>query len=131
MRSLMAGGVLLTIAAAAAAAQPVREPAQPLTVELSSFKFRPATLSLIHGRAYRLRLVNTSSGGHDFDAPQFFASSTVAPEDAAKVRGGRVELAGGEPTDIVVIPNQPGTYKLRCTHFMHGMLGMTGRIVVQ
>jgi plastocyanin len=121
----------LVCAAPGSAQQSTEGPAQTVTVELSSFKFTPATLTLERGRHYTIRFVNTSSGGHDFSAASFFAASTIAPEDRAKVSGGQVELSGGDTVDVSLVPNKDGTYKIRCTHFMHGILGMKGTIVVR
>lgn len=105
--------------------------ARPLTLKLSSFKFEPSEIVLEHGVPYELHLVNTSSGGHDFAAKSFFARAQIRPQDMAQVRDGRVEVAGGESVDLRLIAPAPGTYRLSCTHFMHGPLGMTGRIIVR
>jgi len=104
---------------------------QLITVELSSFKYTPATLNLQHGVPYRLHLVNKSSRGHDFVARRFFAAATIAPEDRGKVKEGGVEVGGDEAVDVQLVVNQPGTYKLHCSHFMHSGFGMKGRIIVQ
>lgn len=120
--------------ASAGAAQPVAESwanARPLTVTLSSFKFEPADISLDHGVPYDLRLTNRSSGGHDFANPAFFTQAQLRPDDAAKIRNGRVAVDGGESVEIHLIAPAPGTYKVRCTHFMHSAFGMTGRIIVR
>jgi uncharacterized cupredoxin-like copper-binding protein len=111
---------------AAQGAQP-----QVVSVELSSFKFAPAEVALRHGQAYRLHLVNTSGGGHDFAAPEFFAASSIAPKDRGLVVAGKVKLAGKQSVDIVLTPEKAGTYALRCTHFLHSGMGMNGRITVQ
>jgi len=106
-------------------------PSQSITVQLSSFKFTPATLTLMHGRPYVIHFTNTSSGGHDFVAKDFFAAATIAPEDRGKVAKGGVSLSGGESTDIHLVPNTPGTYKSHCSHFMHSGFGMKGQVVVE
>jgi uncharacterized cupredoxin-like copper-binding protein len=105
--------------------------AQTVTVELSSFKFTPSVLTLQHGTRYRLHLVNRAKGGHDFEARAFFENSTVAPQDQGKIERGKVDLGGGDIVDIRLVPNVAGSYRLRCTHFMHGAFGMKGTIVVQ
>lgn len=104
---------------------------QTVTVELSSFKFAPATLMLQKGRTYRMHFVNTSSGGHNFVAEEFFASSTIAPEDQGKVAGGKVALHGGEAIDVTLVTGAAATFKSRCTHLMHALFGMKGTIIVQ
>lgn len=124
---------LLAALAASAEAQPTAVGSvatQSVTVELSSFRFTPATITLHHGQPWRLHLVNRSHGQHNFAAPEFFNASTLAPEDRGKVVGGRISLADEQAVDVVVTPNAPGAYPLRCTHFMHTAFGMTGRIVV-
>ena len=105
--------------------------AQPLSVELSNFTFMPMELTLRHGIAYRIHLANLSSGGHDFSAKDFFANATVAPEDRAKIKDGKISLGGGESADIRLVPNKAGTFKIKCSHFMHTTFGMTGNVVVQ
>lgn len=131
MRSFILSAAL--ILASSAGAQPADSwnGARALTIQLSSFKFEPSEIVLEHGQAYALHFVNGSSGGHDFAGKEFFAQARIKPEDAAKVSGGRVELGGGESVDVHLIAPSPGSYKIRCTHFMHSMLGMTGRIIVR
>lgn len=117
-----------------AGAQPEADPwanARTLTLQLSSFRFEPSDILLEHGVAYDLHFVNSSSGGHDFAGKEFFAQAQIRPEDRAKISNGRVEVDGGESVDVHLIAPSPGSYKIRCTHFMHSMLGMTGRIVVR
>jgi plastocyanin len=128
MRLFLPLAILLAGSAGGAA---IAQGPQAITVEMSSFKFTPATLMLTHGRAYVLHFVNVSSGGHDFVAKDFFANATVAPEDRAKVSKGEVSLRGGESTDIHLVPNTPGTYKSHCSHFMHSGFGMKGKVVVE
>ncbi|MPS68012.1 MAG: copper-binding protein [Novosphingobium sp.] len=102
-----------------------------LTVRLSNFQFDPATITLEQGASYDLKLVNTASGGHDFAAKEFFAAARIAEADRAKVSDGQVPLAAGQTVEIHLVAPQPGSYKLRCTHFMHSAFGMNGKIVVQ
>jgi plastocyanin len=104
---------------------------QVVSVELSSFKFAPAEIALRHGQTYRLHLVNTSAGGHDFAAPEFFAASKIAAADRGVVADGKVKLSGKQSVDIVLTPEKAGIYALRCTHFLHSGMGMNGRIAVE
>ena len=128
-RSILFSALLAAFASGAATAQGT--PPQVLTVEMSNFKFTPATLTLMHGRPYVLHFVNSASGGHDFVAKEFFAASTIAPEDRAKVKNGELELSGGDSADVHLVANAPGTYKSRCSHFMHSSFGMKGEVIVQ
>jgi len=111
---------------AAQGAQP-----QVVSVELSSFKFAPAEITLRHGQTYRLHLVNASGGGHDFTAPEFFAASSVAAGDRGLIADGKVRMAGKQAIDITLTPEKAGTFPLRCSHFLHSSMGMNGRITVQ
>lgn len=104
---------------------------QLVSVELSNFEFSPNTLTFEHGRTYRLHLTNTSSGGHDFTAPEFFAGSTIDKGDRKFVVDGKIRLSAGQSVDITLTPREPGTYKLHCSHFMHGAFGMHGTITVR
>ena len=133
MRCLMVP--VLFVAALSASTSNAQPPewggAQTVSIELSSFKFTPATLTLQHGVVYRIRFSNTSSGGHDFVAKEFFAGTNIAPDDRAKIKNGGIDVDGGETVEVRLVASQPGTYKTHCSHFMHSMFGMTGTIVVQ
>jgi len=116
----------------AASAQPVSwSNAETVTITLSSFAFTPETIELEHGQPYRLVFVNTSSGGHNFIARDFFHSAQIPSEDRAWIDNGRIEIEGGERTQIRVMITEPGRYDVHCSHFMHSVFGMTGSIVVR
>jgi plastocyanin len=113
--------------AATAVAQPDWRDAQRVEVKLDSFSFTPSNIHLRAGQPVVLRLVNVSSGGHDFAAKEFFAAATLRDPGAAP--GGRVELGGHESRDVALVP-RAGHYPLKCTHAFHKMFGMSGEIVV-
>ena len=100
-------------------------------VRLSNYKFTPRTIVLDHGRPYVLRLVNVAGGGHDFTAPAFFAASNVSAPDRRWTREGEVEVPPGQAREIHLTAPRAGTYKLKCSHSFHKMLGMSGQIVVR
>ena len=123
-RSAFALATLLL--SAPAPAQPFAwDGAQRVQVILSSFKYKPRTLHLRAGQPVVLRLVNTSGGGHDFTAREFFAAATLA----TPVPGGKVELGSGQSREVALVP-KAGRYKVKCTHTFHQTLGMSGEIVV-
>lgn len=132
MRSItIATAMMASLSIAAARAQaPDWSRAQQVDVQLSSFKFTPPVLNLQHGIPYRIRLTNTSTGGHNFAAKEFFQASSIAPEDQPKLNKGRIEVGGGETMEIRLVPLRAGNYKLSCTHFLHTGFGMKGAIVV-
>jgi uncharacterized cupredoxin-like copper-binding protein len=114
----------------AASSVPAQTPGR-VNVQLANFKFTPSTILLDHGRAYVLHLTNLSSGGHDFTAPDFFAASALAASDRGLIQEGGVEVPGGQLREIHFTAPAPGRYKVRCTHTMHKMMGMSGTILVR
>jgi plastocyanin len=103
----------------------------PITVTLTDYAFTPSALDMTEGTAYQIHFINAGSKDHSFGAPGFFAASQVAPEDMTKVKNGIVELGNGQSADVTVTPGRAGTYAFICTHFMHEMMGMHGKITVQ
>jgi plastocyanin len=95
---------------------------------LSSFSFDPDQIRLRAGTPVRLQLVNESSGGHNFSAPEFFAASRFPAGSAPPA--GVVEVPARGSAEITAVPVTPGTYRVECTHFLHALFGMRGRIVV-
>lgn len=124
--ALLAGTI--AISGPSSAQAPASEP-QPVEIMLSNFAFAPKELHLRQGQSYRLHFVNSGSGGHNFSAPDFFGSAQVDPADAGAITKGGIELAKGETRDVRLKP-AAGTYKVKCTHFMHAAFGMKGKISV-
>jgi uncharacterized cupredoxin-like copper-binding protein len=100
-----------------------------ITVRLSNFAFDPEHLRLKVGVPVRLRLVNESSGGHDFSAPAFFAASGFLPGGSAPSNG-EVAVESHQTVEIALVPRAPGTYHLECTHLLHNFFGMHGSVEV-
>lgn len=108
--------------------------AQRIDVGLESFDFQPDTLRLKKGRPYVLRLTNLASGGHNFDAPAFFATVALADGTAERklgANGGVIEVEAGRTMEVRLIPLKAGTYPLICSHTLHESFGMHGKIIVQ
>jgi plastocyanin len=93
------------------------------------FAFTPAHMTLRVGTPVRLRLVNQSTGGHDFSAPKFFASSSFPPGSTTPAAGA-IEVGAQQKVEIVLTPLVRGTYPVECTHFLHSLFGMTATIEV-
>ena len=117
---------LAILASAPAVAQPAA-----LEVRLSNFKFEPRTIELMAGRDYVLALTNDSGGGHNFTAREIFAAATIAAADRGAIANGTVEVPGHQRRTIRLRAASPGTYKVKCTHTLHGTFGMRGEIVVR
>jgi plastocyanin len=127
----MRSWLLIPLLIAAPAALPAQQPAagQVVAVQLSSFDFTPSTIRLHAGQPVTLRLTNTSSGGHNFAAREFFAAAQVTSGQNA-IREGAVEVPEGQTVSVQLTPAR-GTYRLRCTHTLHSTFGMRGEIVVE
>jgi plastocyanin len=121
--------VLLAIfvCAAFAPAASAELPASGQTIELFSYGFRPGPIALAAGKEVTLKFVDTSGGGHDFTAPEFFAASRIVSGD---VKEGEVELKGGESKTVTLVP-AAGQYKAHCSHPFHSVMGMHTTIVVR
>ncbi len=128
LSGLIFAGLFAVSMASAAWAQGVEQ----VHISLISYAFTPSTITLKAGTTYRLHLTNDSGKSHDFTAAGFFAASTVAPEDKAKLEeDSEVEVDAGKSADITLTPNRAGTYPLTCSHFLHTTFGMKGTIVVK
>jgi plastocyanin len=126
-RAMVSAFAVSLAAATPAAAQPDRPRVTRVEVQLSNFAFAPSTIHLRAGEPVVLHLVNASSGGHDFAAPEFFAAATLL--DSRAIEHGRIELGSHQVRDISLVP-KAGHYPLKCTHTFHKMFGMSGEIVV-
>jgi uncharacterized cupredoxin-like copper-binding protein len=128
-------GVAATVAlfgvAAASGPAPAQDAPSPITVQLTDYRYSPTEIDLTHGQSYVLHVVNPGGGGHDLSARAFFQAVTLAPDSAALVHDGDIEVKGGQSVDIAFTAGAPGTYEMHCTHPMHAMFGMKGKIVVQ
>jgi uncharacterized cupredoxin-like copper-binding protein len=122
---------ILLFAAALLASAPLPAQPAPIAVRMANFKFEPRTIELKADQDYALTLINESSGGHSFSARDFFAAATVNPADVALMREGTVEVPGGQSRTIRFRAARAGTYKLKCTHTLHGTFGMRGEIRVR
>ena len=122
-------GITMIAPHAALAMTPAWDQAEQVNIELSNFAFSPAALHLHQGRVYRLHFVNKGSGGHNYAARTFFSAAQIDPSDLAIVQKGTIELGKGEARDVRLVP-AAGTYKVKCTHFMHSAFGMKGSITV-
>ncbi len=103
--------------------------AETMTVKLSDFEFSPAYVGLRLGMPVRLILVNEGSGKHDFSAPEFFSTVTYRPGSVVPAEG-RIEVPKNETKEVDLLPLTAGSYKLKCTEFLHSFFGMRGIIEV-
>ena len=104
-----------------------------IAVSMTNYAFTPGMLMLKAGQTYRIHFSNDANKSHDFCGPGLLpvVDRRAGGQGQARGRTSEVELEGGQAVDITLTPNRAGTYALSCTHFMHSMLGMNGKIVVQ
>lgn len=117
---------LLLVVPVAALSQPAP---RTFEVRLTSFDFTPAEIRLRAGQPIQLRLTNPGSGGHNFAAPDFFRTASIAPGQNVAIRNGAIEVPSRQSVTVLLTPTR-GEYRLRCTHTLHSAFGMRGRIVV-
>jgi uncharacterized cupredoxin-like copper-binding protein len=123
----LASLAMMTMTATQGAAETA--PARVVIV-LANFSFTPSAIQLKAGHTVTLHFDNQGSGGHDFTAPEFFKAATMDATTRAKLgKKGNVSLEKGTAADITLTP-KAGTYKAKCSHFLHAGFGMTGTITV-
>lgn len=122
--SFFVAAALMLVAPASA------ETGKRVDITLANFSFTPSTVALKAGQQVTLHFENKGSGGHDFTAPEFFKAAAMDTATRVKLgKKGKIELEGGTSAEVTLTP-KPGTYKVKCGHFLHAGLGMTGTITV-
>jgi plastocyanin len=130
MRPLLSlAAFALGVTASAAAAQDWRG-AREYEVLLTSFDVQPDEIRLKAGEPVRLRLVNTSNQGHSFSAEAFFKGASMRKRDAGMVKGGQIVVPPLSTREVILVP-KPGRYKATSGNFLHRLMGMSARIVVE
>lgn len=120
---------LLMLAAAPAAAQEWRS-APEYDVLLTTYDIAPEEIRLKADRPVRLRFVNTSNQGLTFSAGGFFKAAQLRRRDGRLVKDGAISVPPLATETVVLVPKK-GRYKVRGGTFVHRLLGMRGRIVVE
>ena len=120
---------LALMAAAPAAAQEWRM-APEYDVLLTTYDIAPDEIRLKAGEPVRLRFVNTSNQRLGFSAGGFFGKAQLRHRDQDLVKGGTIEVPALSTRTIVIVP-KAGRYKARGGSFVHRILGMNGKIIVE
>lgn len=120
---------LILLLASPAAAQDWRM-APEYDVQLSTYDIQPGEIRLKAGEPVRLRFVNNSNQGLTFSAGGFFRDSRVRRRDSALVKGGSLTVPPLSTRTVVLVP-RAGRYKATGANFLHRLLGMSGRIIVE
>ena len=130
-RHALGAVALASILAAWAGSQAQSAAPTVIAVQLSNYSYSPAEIVLTHGQAYVLHLTTSGRHAHDLSAKAFFRTVSLTQGDAAKVRDGDVEVGEGQSIDVAFVAGAPGAYEMHCTHPLHSMFGMKGRIIVR
>lgn len=120
---------LALLLASPAAAQDWRM-APEYDVLLTAYDIQPGEIRLKAGEPVRLRFVNTTNQGLSFSARGFFRDSQLRRRDSALVRDGTLEVPPLSTRTVVLVP-KAGRYKANGANFLHRLLGMSGRIIVE
>ena len=120
---------LALLLASPAAAQEWRM-APEYDVLLTTYDIQPGEIRLKAGEPVRLRFVNNTNQGLTFSAGGFFRSAQIRRRDSALVRGGSIAVPPLSTRTVVLVP-RPGRYKAKGANFLHRLLGMSGRIIVE
>lgn len=99
-------------------------------VLLTSFDIQPKEIRLRAGQAVRLRFVNNSNQGHRFEASGFFRASKLRRRDGELVKGGGIAVPPLSTRTVVLVP-RAGRYRAASGNYLHRLLGMSGKIIVE
>ncbi len=129
----LTGGLFLAYATRAEAEPAAADwsKAQTVQVGMTDYAFTPETLQFQANTPYDLRLTNSAGDGHSFDAPAFVAAVDIAPDDQSKGVQGEIEVGDGQTVDVKFTARKPGSYEVRCSHFLHATFGMVGKAIIQ
>ena len=122
--------IALLIGAPAVAQEPEWRTAREYEVLMRPFAFEPQPIRLQAGRPVKLRFLNQGQASFSFAAPDFFRAARVRSADADAVADGHIRLAPGETRTIALVP-APGRYRARSGNWVHRLLGMSTRIIVE
>jgi len=92
------------------------EASRTLTVTAREFAFQPETLEVSEGEVVRLRFRNAGDLAHSFQIEELGVRTPTLQ-------------SGGERV-LRLRPEEPGTYRFRCTVPGHEQAGMTGTLMV-
>jgi plastocyanin len=130
MRLWLLFAALFLAAAPAAAQEPEWRAAPEYEVLLRPFNYDPAPIRLAAGRPVKLRFLNQGQATFSFSARDFFRAARVRSGDADIVADGHFQLAPGEVRTIALVPTA-GRYRAQSGNWIHRVLGMSARIVVE
>jgi uncharacterized cupredoxin-like copper-binding protein len=129
--------LLVVILAAIALGQP--SPAAvasvpPIVVEMSEFRFRPATIPLRAGQPALIRFVNRGQIAHQIQADTLHHLPVTIVDAHSRIEAPGLEILRLQPSataTLLFLPRVPGRIPFACTIEGHQEAGMTGAFVVR
>jgi uncharacterized cupredoxin-like copper-binding protein len=103
--------------------------AQVIPLVTSDYKFEPNRLEFVRDQPYRIHLENHGKELHEFNAAALFKAAEIGNPEVLNPDETEVALQPGEQKDLLLVPKQPGDYRLICPD--HDWAGMTGTITVR
>ncbi len=134
---LVLAGLTLALAACSSGAAPPSSGAQEITVEVSEFKFVPATIEVSAGRPVKMTLRNKGALEHDWSVqkiPMMGKKESASGHDMSGVSDKpelHMSAMGGQMGQVEFTPTEKGTYQFFCTVAGHKEAGMVGTMVVK
>ncbi len=99
-----------------------------LTVDLSDFRFAPATITISAGSPIELRLRNSGSVVHNWTVLSSEITRETDFDDSLVLATG--EVVAGAQDLFTFEPPPPGSYQVICTVATHFTQGMAGELIV-
>ena len=132
------GGLALGLAACSSAL-PTKAGPQEITVEVSEFKFQPATIEVAAGSPVKITMRNQSAVEHDWNIMKIPAagikslSQSAMEHDMGGANQPELHMSAmmGQIAQMEFTPTRPGTYEFYCAVVGHKESGMVGTLVVK
>ena len=102
--------------------------ARRVEIRMIEYQIVPDLLRFAHAFPYQLHIINAGKEGHDFTAPDFFASVELRDAGMLDERRSSLFLHPQEAVDIYFVATSKGLFAPRCAD--HDWAGMTATIVI-
>jgi len=129
---LILGALVLALAACSSSV------AQPISIEVTEFKFQPATLEVSAGRPVKLTLLNKGTVEHDWAIMKIpmtgMSDSAMAGHNMSGMPNApelHMNAMPGRTAQLEFTPSEKGTYQIICLVAGHKEAGMVGTLVVK
>jgi uncharacterized cupredoxin-like copper-binding protein len=124
--------VLVACSGGATSSQNTRQ----VTVQVSEFKFEPATIEVSVGQPVKLTMQNKGSIEHDWAIMKIPMMGMKESGEVGHAMGAtkpdlHVSAMMGKSAELEFTPTQVGTYQIVCTVAGHKGAGMVGTLIVK